>query len=64
MKRPITIMEKKLPISHSKMVERKRSTGPVKKNMPATPERPFAPPQPMRTMEKVDVEMTKLVGLF
>jgi len=43
-------MAKKFPVSHSKIVARKRRTGPVKKNMPATPERPLAPPQPIRTM--------------
>ena len=43
-------------------MERRRSTGPVKKKMPATAARPEAPPQPMRTMLKVKVEITKLGG--
>ena len=31
---PITIMEKKLPIIHSKIMAAIRRTGPVKKNIP------------------------------
>jgi hypothetical protein len=36
-----------------------RSTGPTKKKMPTTGAKPSEPPQPINTMEKVKVEMTK-----
>lgn len=36
-KSPITIIEKKLPMIHSKMSTRMRRTGPVKKKIPLEP---------------------------
>lgn len=81
-KSPHTIMEKKLPIIHSKMTVRMRSTGPTKKKIPlrcgivsvgmysaddaqgictyTTGDNPSAPPQPIMTMAKVMVDITKL----
>ena len=50
---------KKLPMIHSKMVPNSNKTGPTKKNMPNTPLRPAAPPQPIMTIAKLNVEMTK-----
>lgn len=50
---------KKFPIIHSKMVARISSTGPTKKNMPATPARPAAPAQPIKTILNVNVLITK-----
>jgi hypothetical protein len=44
---------------NSKMVPRINKTGPTKKNIPKTPLRPAAPPQPIMTMAKLNVEMTK-----
>ena len=44
---------------HSKIVPRMSNTGPTKRKIPDTAYAPSAPPQPMSTMEKVMVEMTK-----
>jgi hypothetical protein len=44
---------KKFPIIHSKIVDRRSSTGPVKKNIPTTLAAELAPPQPINTIAKV-----------
>ena len=39
-KSPMTIIEKKFPIIHSKTMAKMRSTGPVKKKIPLTMRKP------------------------
>lgn len=55
---------KKLPMIHSKIVPRSNRTGLTKKKVTNTPLRPAAPPQPIITMAKLKVEMSKPTNLI
>jgi hypothetical protein len=58
-KKKLNSLGKKFPMIHSNTMAKIKSTGPTKKKMPTTGANPSLPPQPISTMEKVKVEMTK-----